>query len=91
MLCDKVQSQINNRMYQQSVEEYERRQRQLESLRLKNQLSQSRPNSLPNQSSILVGGEPVLSADKNGNAVFNKMKKIDENFDEIQYLVIISC
>lgn len=45
--------------------------------------------NLPNHAAIMVGGEPIVGADKHGNAVFNKMKKIDENFDEIQYLVII--
>ena len=64
-------------MYQQSVEEYERRQKQLENMR------QKEHSSLP----ISVGGEPLTSSDPRGNMVFNKMKKIDEDFDEIEFEV----
>lgn len=88
MLWDKAQAQINNKMYKQSVEEYEKRQRKLDNQRVRNQKNGTQPN-LPKDgvASMTVGGEPVLLADNDGNVLFNKMKKIDENFDEIQYIV----
>ena len=92
MIWDKTQNQINNRMYQQSVEEYERRQKQLEKQRKQQQNGggdEDRVMSLPNanREAISVAGEPLMSADLRGNMIFNKMKKIDEDFDEIGFEV----
>lgn len=79
-------------MYQQSVEEYERRQKQLEKQRKQQQNGggdEERVMSLPsaNRETISVAGEPLMSADLRGNMIFNKMKKIDEDFDEIEFEV----
>jgi hypothetical protein len=91
LLWEKAQNQMNNKMYKQSVDEYEKRQRHLENVRLRNQQAQSGHAKISSEdvdaARIMVGGEPVLASDKHGHVLFNKMKKIDENFDEIQNIV----
>ena len=88
MLWEKAKNQQNNKMYRESVEEYEKKQKYLAEVRLNEQQSSSLA-TLPNEKniSISVGGEPLFSHDRHGNTLFNKMKKIDENFDEIQDIV----
>ncbi len=78
----------NKNAYKESVEEYEKKQRNLEQQRLKNQQDQIMPllkhaQNMP----ISVAGEPLVSVDKKGNTLFNKMQRIEENFDDIQNIV----
>lgn len=91
MLWEKSQNQINNKLYKQSVEEYEKKHKKLEEIRLKSQQNTpSQPSTYPiglKNIPVTVGGEPVSAIDQHGNTFFNKMKKIEENFDEIQHIV----
>ncbi len=72
-----------NRMYKQSVEEYERKQTELEEMRLRKQQELLNSQKMP----ISVAGEPLVSTDKHGNKMFNKMRAIDENFDDLEQIV----
>lgn len=84
------ENQQNNKLYKQSVEEYEKRQRKLEEMRLKNQRSDYiAPQLLTDKNmSIKVAGEPLFRTDNRGNTLINKMRYIEENFDDIETLVI---
>jgi len=79
----------NKLHYKQSVEEYERKQKHLEQLRFQKQQHQQQiiNSEFKDPMKILVAGEPVITQDKRGNNIFNKMKKIDENFDDIQTML----
>ncbi len=76
----------NKNHYKESVEEYEKRQRHLEQMRLK---KQQEGRGVQNDQNIVisVAGEPLVSTDKKGNTLLNKMRQIDENFDDIQNIV----
>ena len=78
-----------NKMYRESVEEYESRQRHLEQQRLKRQQESAMPSLRMEQSMpISVAGEPLVSVDKRGHTLVNKMQRIEENFDDIQNILI---
>jgi hypothetical protein len=77
----------NNKMYKQSVEEYERKQKSLELLRLQQQQQYNSQFQQMHPMKISVAGEPVVQLDRRGNALVNKMKQIDENFEDIQNMV----
>ncbi len=76
----------NNKMYKESVEEYERKQKHLEQLRAK-QHQQFSAQYQTDPMKICVAGEPAFQVDSRGNTLFNKMRQIDENFDDIQVMV----
>ena len=61
------------------MEEYERKQRALEEQRM---LHLNKINI-----KVSVAGEPAVHMDMRGNVLFNKMRQIDENFDDIQDMV----
>lgn len=75
----------NKVQYKESVEEYERKQKSLEQMRLQKQ--QQTYEQVREPMRILVAGEPVVQQDTRGNNIFNKMKKIDENFEDIQTML----
>ena len=79
----------NNKMYKESVEEYERKQRNLELLRLKQQQQYNSQFQTDQPMKISVAGEPAIKVDRRGNTLFNKMQQIDENFDDIERMVLI--
>jgi hypothetical protein len=78
----------NNKMYKESVEEYERKQRYLEQQRLKKQQENLMPSLRIDQNiPISVAGEPLISVDKKGHTLLNKMQRIEENFEDIQNIL----
>lgn len=77
----------NKNHYKESVEEYEKRQKCLEQMRLKKQQEQGKGVENGQNIVISVAGEPLVSTDKKGNTLLNKMRQIDENFDDIQDIV----
>jgi WD40 repeat protein len=78
----------NNKMYKESVEEYERKQRYLEQQRLKKQQENLMPSLRIDQKiPISVAGEPLVSVDKKGHTLLNKMQRIEENFEDIQNIL----
>lgn len=78
----------NRLQYKESVEEYERKQKNLAQLRLQSQQkSNLNVEPIKEPMRILVAGEPVVTQDKRGNNIFNKMRKIDENFEDIQTML----
>ena len=78
----------NKNAYKESVEEYEKKQRILEQQRLLKQQEQLMPALRTSQNMpISVAGEPLVSVDKKGNTLFNKMQRIEENFEDIQNIV----
>ena len=81
-----------SKLYKQSVDEYEKRQTGLERIRVARQHSEFTANiSCPraDQSvSINVAGEPLVSTDRRGKKLLNKMKMIDENYADIETMVI---
>lgn len=85
MLWDKAVNSKQNNYYKQNVMEYERRN-MLVGQQLLSEQQRSFDRSNVNSSKInkiTVGGEPTVVKDRDGHTIFNKMKKIDENFDEI--------
>lgn len=78
----------NNKMYKESVEEYEQKQRHLEQMRTR-QHQQFSAQFQTDPMKICVAGEPAVQVDGRGNTLFNKMRQIDENFDDIQVMVLI--
>ena len=79
----------NNKMYKESVEEYEKKQKNLELMRLKEQQQFNSQFQTNQPMKISVAGEPAVQVDRRGNALFNKMRQIDENFTDIQNMVRI--
>ena len=77
----------NNKMYKESVEEYEKKQKNLELMRLQQQQQFNAQFEPSKPMKISVGGEPAVQFDKRGNTMYNKMKQIDENFEDIQQMV----
>ena len=77
----------NNKMYKETVEEYERKQKNLQQQRLKQQQQFNSQFQTDQPLKINVAGEPAVKVDRRGNTFFNKMKQIDENFDDIQSMV----
>ena len=73
----------NRLQYKESVEEYEKKQKHLELMRLQKQ-SQNCSELIREPVQVLVAGEPIQRQDIRGNNIFNKMKKIDENFEDIK-------
>lgn len=80
----------NNKMYKESVEEYERKQKALEQQRLMEQQQYNSKFQLSQPMRISVAGEPAVKMDMRGNTLFNKMQQIDENFDDIQNMVCLN-
>jgi len=72
----------NNRMYKESVEEYERKQKTIEEMNRLKLLSSQQGLK------VSVAGEPAFQKDLRGNILYNKMRQIDENFDDIQNMLL---
>lgn len=68
----------HNKMYKESVEEYERKQKYLEQL-----AAQSQPK-LQTNANLAIRVVTQESNRRNPEEVVCKMRQIDENFDEIQ-------
>jgi hypothetical protein len=49
----------------------------------------SRYESIQNKFEINVAGKPTRYTDENGSTYVNKMRKIEENFDDLEHHVII--
>jgi hypothetical protein len=84
--------ETNNKLqYKESVDEYEKRQKRLEEARLKEQQI-NRFNLVTSiqpieEMKISIAGEPLVGIDKRGRTVLNKMRRIEENLNEIENTV----
>jgi hypothetical protein len=83
LMWEKGQQQSSNKFYKETVEEYERRQMKLEQENLRLTNVNFDPNVNKNLK-ISVSGEPLVSVDKQGNKIINRMKKVNEDFPVIQ-------
>ncbi len=72
----------NNKMYRESVEEYERKQKSIE------EMNRARTQMNLQPMKVSVAGEPAVQKDLRGNMLYNKMRQIDENFDDIQNMLL---